>query len=70
MTQLLSTERANYNKDKLNLQETVSELQHKLQTEQQATEGKGVNISLVFKSPAWTFAGVEPGDFCQIEMPR
>ncbi|XP_065822767.1 kinesin-like protein KIF15 [Labrus bergylta] len=36
--ELLSTERANKERDQLNLQETVSELQQKLQSEQQATE--------------------------------
>uniref|UniRef100_UPI0037E86546 kinesin-like protein KIF15 n=1 Tax=Semicossyphus pulcher TaxID=241346 RepID=UPI0037E86546 len=36
--ELLSTERANKNRDQLNLQETVSELQQSLQTEQQAAE--------------------------------
>ncbi|XP_044023703.1 kinesin-like protein KIF15-A isoform X2 [Siniperca chuatsi] len=36
--QLLSTERANKNRDQLNLQETVSELHQSLQSEQQAAE--------------------------------
>lgn len=38
--QLLSTERANKNRDQLNLQETVSELQQSLQSEQKAAEGE------------------------------
>lgn len=38
--QLLSTERADKNRDQLNLQETVSELQQSLESEQQAAEGK------------------------------
>lgn len=38
--QLLSTERANKNRDQLNLQETVSELQQSLQSEQEAADGK------------------------------
>ncbi|XP_019132634.2 kinesin-like protein KIF15 isoform X2 [Larimichthys crocea] len=36
--ELLSTERANKNRDQLNLQETVSELQQSLQSEQKAAE--------------------------------
>uniref|UniRef100_A0A8C9ZCZ3 Kinesin family member 15 n=1 Tax=Sander lucioperca TaxID=283035 RepID=A0A8C9ZCZ3_SANLU len=36
--ELLSSERANRNRDQLNLQETVSELQQSLQSEQQAAE--------------------------------
>lgn len=39
LMQLLSTERANRNKDQLSLQDTVSELQKSLQSEQQAAEG-------------------------------
>uniref|UniRef100_A0A8C9ZBR7 Kinesin family member 15 n=1 Tax=Sander lucioperca TaxID=283035 RepID=A0A8C9ZBR7_SANLU len=38
LMQLLSSERANRNRDQLNLQETVSELQQSLQSEQQAAE--------------------------------
>lgn len=40
LMQLLSTERANGNRDQLSLQETVSELQQSLRSEQQAAEGK------------------------------
>lgn len=40
LMQLLSIERADKNRDQLNLQETVSELQQSLQSEQQAAEGK------------------------------
>lgn len=40
LMQLLSTERANSSRDLLNLQENVSELQHSLQSDQQAAEGK------------------------------
>ncbi len=61
--QLLSTERADKNRDQLNLQETVSELQQSLQSEQQAAEGKVWYFSCVVVtyvwSPAWTFAGVD-----------
>lgn len=38
--QVLSNERANRNKEQLDLQNTVSELQQSLQSEQQAAEGK------------------------------
>lgn len=41
-SQLLSTERANKNRDQLSLQVTVSELQQSLQSEQQAAEGKAL----------------------------
>ncbi len=40
LMQLLSTERANNSKDLLKLNETVSELQQRLQSEQQASDGK------------------------------
>lgn len=53
--QLLSTERANRNRDQVNLQETVSELQQSLQSEQQAAEGKDLMLVVII----WTFAGVE-----------
>lgn len=37
--QILSNERANRNKEQLDLQNTISELQQSLQSEQQAAEG-------------------------------
>lgn len=37
--QQLSTERANRNRDQLNLQETITNLEQSLQSEQKAAEG-------------------------------
>lgn len=39
VVQQLSTERNNWNKDQLCLQETINNLQQSLQSEQQAAEG-------------------------------
>lgn len=39
VVQQLSTERNNWNKDQLGLQETINNLQQSLQSEQQAAEG-------------------------------
>lgn len=39
LMQLLSTERANRNKDQLKLQETINEMQQSLESEQKAAEG-------------------------------
>lgn len=43
--QQLSTEKANRDKDQLNLQDTISELQQSLQSEQKAADGE----TLMFK---------------------
>lgn len=39
VVQQLSTEKNNWNKDQLGLQETINNLQQSLQSEQQAAEG-------------------------------
>lgn len=44
--QQLSTERANRNRDQLNLQGTISELQQSLQSEQQAADGEVLMFDL------------------------
>lgn len=67
LMQLLSSERANRNKDQLSVQETVSELQQSLQSEQQAAEGKDLMLVIITCLAAWTFAGVELGHFCEME---
>lgn len=53
MIQQRSTEQANRNRDQLHLQETVSNLQQSLQSEQQAAEGA---VSTMSQWILWTFA--------------
>lgn len=55
--QQLSTERANRNRDQLNLQETISNLEQSLQSEQQAAEG-AVSAFVVKIFTCLTFAAV------------
>ncbi|XP_032356315.1 kinesin-like protein KIF15 isoform X2 [Etheostoma spectabile] len=59
--ELLSSERANWNRDQLNLQETVSELQQSLQSEQQVAEvlrGEIRDLRLVLQSSDKELANV------------
>lgn len=65
--QLLSTERANRNRDQLNLQETVNELQQSLQSEQQAAEGEVLMFPLCCRHLSGLKLALNV-KFCQMEV--
>lgn len=66
--QLLSSERANGNRDQLNLRETVSELQQSLQSEQQAAEGKVLMFLPCCNHLPGLLLVLNVKGFCQMEV--